>query len=160
MKTRFALLALILFSTLSFAQKNSAPKELLGMWEASLNNSTEEVPFGLEIKQEIPEGTLIAAVLNGPERMRFSSTKFENGTLTLRFEQYDGTLTAKLEGGKLLGEYFRPYAKGVVHYPFKAGRDLTWEQSVSSAQGSKINGEFLYKLLNKDGRAAETGIAV
>src|SRR4051812_9184098 len=158
MKTRFALLALILFSTLSFAQKNSAPKELLGMWEASLNNSTEEVPFGLEIKQEIPEGTLIAAVLNGPERMRFSSTKFENGTLTLRFEQYDGTLTAKLEGGKLLGEYFRPYAKGVVHYPFQA-RPFK-PKPVSDGVGITdtffyhrldLQGEFIYKVTDKSG---------
>jgi len=50
MRTRLALLALILFSTFSYAQKDALPKELLGMWDASLNNSTEEVPFRLEIK--------------------------------------------------------------------------------------------------------------
>jgi thiol-disulfide isomerase/thioredoxin len=158
MRTRLALLSILLFSTFTLAQKNSVPKELLGMWGASLNNSTEDVPFKLEIKND--KGKLSGAVWNGPEPWPFTSAKFEDGTLTLRFEQYDGTLTAKLEGGRLVGEYFRPYAKGVVHYPFKAGRDLTWEQFVSSARGSKINGEFLYRLLNKDGRAAETGIAV
>src|SRR5256885_9412934 len=157
MRTRLALLFLLL-TTVAVAQKNSVPKEMLGMWDASLNNSTEEVPFRLEIKNN--KGKVAATVWNGAEPWPFSNAKFENGTLTLRFEQYDGTLTAKVENGKLVGEYFRPYAKGVVHYPFKAGRDLTWEQFVSSAQGSKINGEFLYRLLNKDGRAAETGIAV
>src|SRR5256885_12641352 len=104
MRTRFALLALILFSTLSFAQKNSVPKELLGMWEASLNNSTEEVPFKLEIKND--KGKLSAAVWNGPEPWPFTSAKFADGTLTLRFEQYDGTLTAKYDAEKLVGEHF------------------------------------------------------
>src|SRR5437868_4633951 len=120
MRTRLALLALILFSTLSFAQKNSVPKELLGMWDASLNNSTDEVPFKLEIKND--KGKLSATVWNGPEPWPFTSAKFENGTLTLRFEQYDGTLTAKFEGETLIGEYFRPYAKGIVHYPLQAAR--------------------------------------
>jgi len=40
MKTRLALLAFILFSTLSFAEKNSMPKGLLGTWRASVNNGT------------------------------------------------------------------------------------------------------------------------
>src|SRR6185369_9965843 len=99
MRSRAALLAVIVISTFTFAQKTSVPKELLGRWDASLNNSTEEVPFGLEIKSE--DGKLSAVVWNGPEPWPFTSAKFEDGTLTLRFEQYDGTLTAKLENGKL-----------------------------------------------------------
>jgi hypothetical protein len=109
MRTRLALLSIVFLTTLTFGQKNSVPKEILGMWDASLNNSTEEVPFKLEIKSD--KSKLTAAALNGPERFPFTSTKFGDGKLTLRFDQYDGTLSAKLEDGKLVGEYSRPYAK-------------------------------------------------
>src|SRR3954466_7391485 len=150
MRTRAALLSIILLSTFTFAQKNSVPKELLGMWDASLNNSTEEVPFRLEIKDA--KGKLSAAVWNGPEPWPFSNAKFEDGTLTLRFEQYDGTLTAKLENGKLVGEYFRPYAKGVVHYPLAAKQSRTrdpHEVQITDGMGRSdygISGEWVYKL--------------
>src|SRR2546423_15659282 len=100
MRSRAALLAIVLLSTLTFAQKNSVPKEMLGMWDASLNNSTEEVPFRLEIKNN--KGKVAATVWNGPEPWPFTSAKFEVGTLRLRFEQYDGTLTAKYDGAKLV----------------------------------------------------------
>ncbi|MFL6300422.1 MAG: peroxiredoxin family protein [Terriglobales bacterium] len=139
MRTRSLALALILFSTFTVAQDNSAPKELLGTWDASLNNGTEGVFFRLEVKQH--DGNLEAAVLNGTERMPFTRAQFANGVLTLRFEQYDGTLTAKLDGtaagaklngkddhGRLTGEYSRPYAKGTVQYPFVAVPTLS-EQS-------------------------------
>src|SRR3954469_3779929 len=143
MRTRLTLLAL-LFSTFTFAQKTSAPKELLGRWDASLNNSTEEVPFGLEIKNE--KGKLSAVVWNGSEPWPFTSAKFENGTLTLRFEQYDGTLTAKLEDGKLTGEYFRPYAKGIVRYPFTAAPAKSVSENGSHKKSHDQNLEMAYQL--------------
>src|SRR5438132_90429 len=161
MRTRLALLALLLFSTFSFAQKNSIPKELLGFWAASLNNSTEDVPFKLEIKDD--NGKLSAAVWNGPEPWPFTTAKFEDGTLTLRFEQYDGTLNAKLESGKLVGEYFRPYAKGLVRYPLTAKRPRTRgpnEAQITDGMGRsdyRISGEWVYKLATNDGKTAETG---
>src|SRR3954471_24885043 len=139
MRTHLALLAL-LFSTFTFAQKTSAPKNLLGTWDASLNNSTEEVPFKLEIKNE--KGKLSAVVWNGPEPWPFTSAKFEDGTLTLRFEQYDGTVTATLNRGVLVGEYSRPYAKGIVHYPFLASREEVHEKA--SDRTEKNASEFVY----------------
>src|SRR3954468_12320362 len=140
MRTRLALISLLFFSAVALAQKNSVPKDFLGRWDASLNNSTEEVPFGLEIRSD--KRKLTAAVLNGPERMPFTSAKLENGTLTLRFEQYDGTLTAKLQDGKLVGEYFRPYAKGIVHYPMTAEK----KDRALAAHESTVS-EYLYKLI-------------
>src|SRR3954468_23152830 len=161
MRTRLAFLAL-LFSTFSFAQKTSAPKELLGRWDASLNNSTEEVPFGLEIKNE--NDKLSAAVWNGPEPWPFTSAKFENGALTLRFEQYDGTLTAKVQNGKLVGEYFRPYGKGIIRYPLQAIRPKL-QLPIDRVEGSPawvetiVNGRYSYKLISEKKTTAETGEA-
>jgi thiol-disulfide isomerase/thioredoxin len=157
MRTRLALLSIVFLTTLTFAQKNSVPKEILGMWDASLNNSAEEVPFRLEIRNY--RGKLSAAVWNGPERMSFTSAKFENGTLTLRFEQYDGTLTAKMEGRKLAGEYYRPYAKGIVHYPFTAVSGEIESGFPKLQQGERPTGEFIYKLTDQAGKTAETGVA-
>src|SRR5438876_4496865 len=129
------------------------------MWDASLNNSTEEVPFKLEIKDD--KGNLSAAVWNGPEPMPFTSAKFEEGTLTLRFEQYDGTLTAKLQNGKLIGEYSRPYAKQVIHYAFTAVYlGLNVESGYFKYQDKlPFNGEWIYKLQNQQGKTAESGVA-
>lgn len=162
MKMRLALLALILLSKLSFAQTNSVPMDLLGRWDATLNNSTEDVPFGLEIKNE--NGKLSAAVLNGPEHMPFTSARFENGTLTLRFEQYDGTLIAKLDNRNLVGEYFRPYGKGTVRYPLQAIRPK-FQPPIDRVEGSPawvetvVNGRYSYKLTSEKKTTAETGEA-
>jgi thiol-disulfide isomerase/thioredoxin len=158
MRTRLALLSLLLFSAAALAQKNSVPKTFLGRWDASLNNSTQEVPFGLEIRYD--KGKLTAAVLNGPERTPFTSAKFDNGELALRFEQYDGTLSAKLENGKLVGEYSRPYAKGIVRYPFTAMRHVAATRAIGNSSLTPLwSGAWLYKLIDHDGKTAETGTA-
>ena len=154
MRTRAALLAIIVVSTLTFAQKNSVAKEFLGMWDASLNNSTEEVPFKLEIKND--KGKLSATVWNGPEPWPFTSAKFENGILTLRFEQYDGTLHAKLENGKLVGDYFRPYAKGIVHYPLPSGSAQSDVFLVSKAGNKPLR--WIYRLITDRGQVGEKGV--
>jgi thiol-disulfide isomerase/thioredoxin len=160
MRYRSLLLAIVLSSSFAFAQKSSVPK-LLGRWDASLNNSTELVRFGLEIKSE--KGKLSAAVLNGPERFPFASAKFADETLTLRFDQYDGTLSAKLENGELVGEYRRPYAKGIVHYPFAAMRHVAATRAKDNSSKTTLTplwgGEWLYKLIDHDGKTAETGTA-
>jgi len=129
---------------------------MLGSWQASLNNSTEEVPFWLEISSA--KGKLSAAVLNGPERMPFTSATFENGALTLRFDQYDGTLSAKLENGNLVGEYVRPYAKGMVRYPLKAIRPDILSGRFRYQEKLPFNGEWTYKLQTHEGKTGETGI--
>src|SRR5205823_2077871 len=124
-----------------------------------------EVPFKLEIKNE--GGKLSASVWNGTERMPFTSARLGDGTLTLRFEQYDGTLNAKLENGKLVGGYYRPYAKGVVHYPFKAERAKA--KPIEGVTGVTISdtsfhlnadfeGEFIYRLTDQSGKSAENGV--
>jgi thiol-disulfide isomerase/thioredoxin len=168
------LLTCVLLSSVCFAQNSSLPKELAqksslpkelqlpGRWDASLNNSTEEVPFGLEIKNE--RGKWSASVLNGPEVMRFTTARYEHGTFTARFEQYDGTLTANVRDGKLVGEYFRPYAKGIVHYPFQA-RPQRIQLPIDRVAGSKprvetvLNGRYLYKLISEKQTTAESGEA-
>ena len=157
MRIRSLVLTLVAFSTLALAQDKSVPKELLGMWDASLNNSTEEVPFRLEIKND--KGKLSASVWNGPEPWPFTNAKFKDGQLTARFEQYDGTLTAKLQDGKLVGEYLRPYAKGIVHYPLAAAPAGIESGFPKFAEGSRPSGEFIYKLIDKDGKTAEIGTA-
>ena len=166
MRVGSLVLTLIAFSTLTLAQGKSVPKELLGMWDASLNNSTEEVPFRLEIKSD--KGKLSATVWNGPEPWPFTNAKFEDGQLTARFEQYDGTLTAKVQDGKLVGEYFRPYAKGIVHYALQAERPKPEPAPIADGvnltsgtwiANTIVNGSFLYKLVSDKQTVAESGEA-
>ncbi len=62
----------------------------------------------------------------------------------------------------LAGEYFRPYAKGIVRYPFHAvSRIILWEGKglCTTWRASKINEDFLYKFIDKQGKTAETGVA-
>src|SRR4051794_2809543 len=86
MRVRSLAVSLLLLSGFACAQNSTVAQELLGTWGASLNNGDEGVFFRIEIEEH--NGNLQAAVLNGNERMPFSSAKVENGELTLRFEQY------------------------------------------------------------------------
>jgi thiol-disulfide isomerase/thioredoxin len=168
MKNRPALLAVILFLFSTFTKADGftklATNGFFGDWGASLNNSTDDVHFGLVITKE--KSGISAYVVDGPEHFPFTSAKIENGTLTLRFEQYDGTLVARLQDGNLIGEYYRPYGKAIIHYPFRATPDVlvpnpNYDIRTARPSGTKnLEGEWLYQLTDPKGKTGESGVAV
>jgi thiol-disulfide isomerase/thioredoxin len=130
MQKALALLSVVLVAAIASAQP--APGvDLAGHWESQLTaarpgvSESYNVPFDLLIERT-PHG-LRAALLNGTDRIDFSSVVRHNGEVTLRLDQYDATLTAHCAEGKricsaLQGEYVRQKGASISRYAITARR--------------------------------------
>src|SRR4029453_12261219 len=96
---------------------------ITGLWDASLAIPSGDVTFGMDLS--LKGDPVKGAVLNGPERQAFTSGTFDGTTLTLRFDYYDGQITAHVNVGdrvELTGEYTRQTSRGIGRYTFRAIR--------------------------------------
>ena len=114
MRTKlFLLLAgLIAMPTLAAAQS------LSGLWDATVVVNRLDIPFRFEIAGS--GAAIKGSFFNGDEKVTSTSGSFENGALTLSFDEYGSKLTATLKDGTLEGEYSRG-TRGAP-YPFQAKR--------------------------------------
>jgi thiol-disulfide isomerase/thioredoxin len=127
---KFLAPALVLFfSCIALAQPGPLPADLACRWSAQLtaarpgSTDTYQVPFGLDIERT-PAG-LRAALLNGSDRIDFSSAVQQGNQLTLRLDQYDAALSAHCSSGyptcnALEGEYVRHRGSSVARYSLSA----------------------------------------
>ena len=92
-------LTILLGSIMGFAQ--TAPQTLSGTYEGTVKTDAREVKVTLELKSE--DGKITGRVMNGTSTAEIKEAKLENGTLTLNFGN-ERTLTAKVDGDKLVGE--------------------------------------------------------
>ena len=72
-----------------------------GRWEATVTVRGIAIPFRLDLAGEGKDFT--ASLFNGDVPVTPSRAGFQNGTLTLAFDQLPMTITAQLEGGQLNG---------------------------------------------------------
>jgi hypothetical protein len=123
-----------------------------GRWDAALTLNQTAVPFRLDISVE---GSSITGTLyNGDLKQTTTSAKFEEGRLTLNFDQYLTRIVATLENGQLTGTVDGRFEAGryISSYPLNAMRhvdasdpsagdvpkiDGTWEIEHESAKGEK-----------------------
>lgn len=61
------------------------------------------MPSSLEIKRSGAQ--IYGALVNGDQRVESTSGSFDGKTLKLRYDFYDGELTATLAGGELRGDF-------------------------------------------------------
>ena len=134
-----------------------------------------DVNFAIDIVSD-PAG-LHATLLNATDRQPFTSEVWDGKTLTLRFDYYDGTLTAHFALlRRMQGEYSRLTSKGVIHIPLTLiphaeatelrtwnGPSLTGEWRVHEirTKGMEVTipSEFhQQEKATADGRASVTGI--
>ncbi|HWR35974.1 MAG TPA: TlpA disulfide reductase family protein [Clostridia bacterium] len=147
------LLSLSLSANAQIAASQPAPavsiEKLAGTWDARIIPMTKhgvgalEVPFGLSI--EVPAGgNARAGILNGPERMEFSSVAWDGTILTLRLEQYDGQITARCDATarELTGEYARQTRAGIGKYGFRAKRANSETGSTQPWAAATVSGEW------------------
>jgi len=94
-------------------------QSISGLWDASVVvNGGIEVPFRFEIAGS---GTAIkGSFFNGDEKVTSTTGSFENGALTLSFDEYGTKVEATLKDGRLEGQYSRG-TRGAP-YPFQAKR--------------------------------------
>lgn len=134
----FALAFVLLFFNLAFAQSAPLPTNFDCRWSAQLTvarqgiNESYAVPFDLDVGHSavIPTGIssaggLLAALLNGGDRIVFSSAAVTNNQLVLRLDQYDAELSAHCTSGPghchaLTGEYVRQRGSSAAHYAVTA----------------------------------------
>lgn len=166
---RFVVLALL---SVPASAQQPAPS---GRWDGTIKSTVGEVTFVVDVSQQ--EGHFTAALLNGSDRQPFTGATWDGKVLTLRFDYYDGTLTAHyISPTQMEGEYSRQTSDGVVHIPLW----LTPEREISSGKpwtGPILAGEWIFHLpkekgaerttlaefqqenvANAEGRVAATGI--
>ncbi|MBC8001334.1 MAG: TlpA family protein disulfide reductase [Opitutaceae bacterium] len=152
----------------------------LGIWRGTVKvSSGEKVAFQLEVAAlpgqpaTIVEGrTLVTGTLvNGDDRLASTDGVFDGQTLRLRYDFYDGVLTAKIDGDRLEGAFVRQWEKQTLTRDVHATRrtndvalagskvDLTGDWILKVGEGEK---QRLWRAAFKtdNGRATGTIIPV
>ena len=148
-----------------------------GLWDATVVVPTGpsgappvdvEIPFRFEIACAGQSSACPAprgSFFNGDDKVTSTSGRFENGSLTLSFDEYGTTLEASLAGGELKGRYARG-TRGAP-YPFHAKRFVAvevgdkaippiaglWNLQVKSAKG-----ESAWKLIVRQSGAEASAV--
>ena len=99
-----------------------------GMWDATVTVGGVEIPFRMEFSGA---GSAVkGSFFNGDEKITSTTGAFQNGSLTLSFDEYGTSLDATLKDGVLDGQYARG-TRGAP-YPFHAKRFVPAQTSESS----------------------------
>jgi thiol-disulfide isomerase/thioredoxin len=94
-------------------------QSISGLWDASVVvNGGIEIPFRFEIAGS--GAAIKGSFFNGDEKVTSTTGSFENGALTLSFDEYGTKVEATLKDGRLEGQYSRG-TRGAP-YPFQAKR--------------------------------------
>jgi len=119
MKRTMPLLFVAAVLALAALPARAQAQSIGGLWDASVVvNGGIEVPFRFEIAGS---GKAIkGSFFNGDEKVTSTTGSFENGALTLSFDEYGTKVEATLKDGRLEGQYSRG-TRGAP-YPFQAKR--------------------------------------
>lgn len=80
-------------------------QSLAGRWDAHVVVNELEIPFPFEIVEV--DSTIQGSFLNGDLRITSTESRVENGTITLRFDQYGARIDATYRDGVIEGHYIR-----------------------------------------------------
>lgn len=144
-----SLLFVAVFPVAAQTKKVTLPPPVAWRWEATIINSSNlEVPFILDVKPATT-GELTADIVNGDEKIPFTSAAWDGAELKLHLAQYDGTLTARLlsdkrRGDELIGEWSRQTSQGMRKYAFHATRQPNRHYSVPMKCGVSIAGDWQF----------------
>jgi thiol-disulfide isomerase/thioredoxin len=152
----------------SFALAAPSPSEFAARWSAQLTaarpkvSETYQVPFEFLI-EDTPAG-LKAALLNGSNRMEFSSAVQHGSDLTLRLDQYDATLTAHcVDGARICtaieGEYVRQKGSSVTRLAISARRARVDELPTSNEKLPELSPEWKFSFTDAAGKPDSEGDA-
>lgn len=139
-----ALAPVVMFAVLALPS-SAAAQAIAGLWDATVVTNGVEIPFRFEITGQ--GAATRGSFFNGDDRMTSTSGSFENGTLSLGFDELGTTLQATLKDGRLQGQYDRggrgaplPFeAKRFAPVPAEEGTVPSiaglWNVQVQSAKG-------------------------
>jgi peroxiredoxin len=84
----------------------------LGLYRAVASTDGGDLPFGLELVREGDE--LVAYLVNGPERVRATEVRLEDGNLSIRMPGYQNRIEATFKDGRFEGTLFILRPRGIV----------------------------------------------
>jgi len=119
MTTKLYALLLVIAAVMGFAPSAGA-QPINGLWDAAVrvNNGALEIPFRFELSGS--GSNVKGSFFNGDDKTTSTSGSFQNGKLSLSFDELGTKLDATLKDGRLEGEYSRG-TRGAP-YPFTAKR--------------------------------------
>jgi thiol-disulfide isomerase/thioredoxin len=152
MSRRLLLTLPVIFAAQVAAGAQSVPTGVAGRWDASVTIKSADgrmvdIPFRFEIAGD--SGQVKGSFFDGDLRVTSSAGRFEDGALSLTFDQYATVLKATLQGQRLDGVYERG-SRGAP-YPFHATR---YVKPATTANGPAIAGEWRIKTNSTKGEAA------
>jgi thiol-disulfide isomerase/thioredoxin len=135
MTTKLYTLLAVIAAVIGFAP-SAAAQPINGLWDATVlvNNGALEIPFRFELSGS--GSNVKGSFFNGDDKTTSTSGSFENGKLSLSFDELGTKLDATLKDGRLEGEYARG-TRGAP-YPFSAKRytpAATGETNIPSIAG-------------------------
>ena len=84
----------------------------LGPYRAVASTDGGDLPFGLELVRE--DDGLVAYLVNGPERVRATDVRLEDGNLSIRMPGYQNRIEATFRDGRFEGTLFILRPRGIV----------------------------------------------
>ena len=105
--------ATALFAVLVLLAACAAPDEPpLGLYRAVAATDGGDLPFGLELRRE--DDGLVAYLVNGPERVRATDVRLEDGKLSIRMPGYQNRIEATFRDGRFEGILYILRPRGIV----------------------------------------------
>jgi thiol-disulfide isomerase/thioredoxin len=119
MNTKLSALLAVLLALVAFPSGAGA-QSVNGLWDATVlvNSGALEIPFRFELSGS--GSNVKGSFFNGDDKTTSTSGSFENGALSLSFDELGTKLEATLKDGRLEGQYSRG-TRGAP-YPFEAKR--------------------------------------
>jgi thiol-disulfide isomerase/thioredoxin len=125
-------------ASLSAQTSSNSPQ---GRWDAAFTLNQTVIPFRLDVSRE---GSSLRGILyNGDQKETTTSATFENGKLTLNFDQYLTRITASVENDQLTGTVDGRFEPGryISSYPLTATRHIDVADS-SPSDAPEIGGNW------------------
>jgi thiol-disulfide isomerase/thioredoxin len=149
--SRFLVIAFVLYAVSLFGQTTPPPT---GLWSGTIQSRAGIVTFEIDVTKQA-EGKLQATLINATDRQPFSSAEWNNGTLTLSMNYYDGVLTLHSVATGLEGEYSRLTSKGMVHIPVSLAPHHEPTEG-KPWTGASLTGYWIFTWLSENGAEKTT----
>jgi thiol-disulfide isomerase/thioredoxin len=139
LNARLCVLVLVLVGFAACGQPAQSPD---GVWRGFVKTKLGEVvAFTLEVKREGDK--LVGSLVNGDDRTTSTSGSFDGKTLKLRYDFYDGELTATIAGDELRGTFDRQWRREILRRELHAKRGDSVAAMAASNSGADISGEWV-----------------
>lgn len=142
-RTGFVILTAMLLLSVQPADAASP----VGTWRGTIKvSSGEKVAIKLEVATSSgqPATRVVGTLVNGEDRLASTEGTFDGQTLRLRYDFYDGLLTAKIDGDRMEGLFVRQWEKQTLTRELQATR--TASDGVPAGSKVDLTGDWILKV--------------